>query len=338
VTHRDIIVMGASAGGVPALKTLVATLPSDLNAAVLVVLHIPVHTVSALDQILDRIGPLRARHASDEERIKSGMIYVAPTDRHLVIENQRLRLTRGPRENRVRPCIDVLFRSAALEFGSRVIGVVLTGMLDDGTAGLWAVKDRGGLAIVQNPLEAEWPSMPMSALNHVAIDHSLELREMGPTLMRLTQESLPETDERPAAEYIKLETKIAIEGNALKRGVMRMGEISPNTCPECHGVLVKIREGKIIRFRCHTGHAFSLGTLLADVNDSIDASLWNAIRAIEERALVLREMEEIARSENRTAAAKLLAKQAEEAEQRAQRIRDLVVAEDAPGLVADSGE
>jgi two-component system, chemotaxis family, protein-glutamate methylesterase/glutaminase len=260
--RRNIIAVGASAGGVEALIDFVAHLPADLNAAVLVVLHIPVHTPSMLDKILDAAGPLRAKFATDRETIEPGTIYLAPTDRHLVIENQHIRLTRGPRENRVRPCIDVLFRSAALEFGNRLIGIVLTGTLDDGTAGLWAIKDRQGITMVQDPSEAEWSSMPESALKNVRVDHVLQVKDMGKMLALLTSEEIIESTGNHVRSNMELETKIAIEGNALKRGVMAMGQISSNTCPECHGVLVRIREGSITRFRCHTGHAFSLQTLL----------------------------------------------------------------------------
>jgi two-component system chemotaxis response regulator CheB len=325
VDHRDIIAIGASAGGVPALQTLVGGLSAELDAAVFVVLHIPVYTSTKLHEVLERAGPLASQLASDGEKIKRGRIYVAPNDRHLVVEDGRIRLTRGPRENRVRPCIDVLFRSLALEFGPRVVGVVLSGMLDDGTAGLWAIKDRGGVSIVQDPEDAEHASMPRSALKHVSIDQTLPIEAIGSALTRLTSEELTTSVGSLPPRSMELETRIAIEGNALKRGVMEMGEISKNTCPECHGVLVRIREGSIVRFRCHTGHAFSLQTLLVDTDKAIDDSLWNAIRAIEERALILREMQELAVADGHNAVAEGLAREATDAEQRAQRIRDLVV-------------
>ena len=328
--HRDIIAIGASAGGVPALQALVSGLPAELNAAVLIVLHIPGHTPTKLHEVLGRAGPLPAQLAADGETIRAGVIYVAPNDRHLVIEDQRLRLTRGPRENRVRPCIDVLFRSAAVQFGPRVIGIVLTGMLDDGTAGLWAVKDRGGITIVQDPREAAYPSMPQSGLKHVTIDHVLSISAMAPVLTRLTRDELISPLAARVGQSLELEARIAIEGNALKHGVMDMGEISKNTCPECHGVLVRIREGSITRFRCHTGHAYSLQTLLVDTDKAVDDSLWGAIRAIEERALILREMEQIARTDGELELAANRANQATDEEGRAQRIRELVVESDLP--------
>ena len=325
---RNIVVIGASAGGVSALQTLVARLPADFDAAVLVVMHIPVHTPTFLHAILDRAGPLPAKLAENGEPIVGGTIYVAPTDRHLVIENQQIRLTQGPRENRVRPCIDALFRSAALEFGTRVVGVVLTGMLDDGTSGLWSVKDRGGVTIIQSPDDAAYPAMPESALKHVSIDYIQPLAQIGDTLIRLCSEPVSVDAEKPPRELLKLETKIAIEGDALKQGVMDMGENSRNTCPECHGVMVKMREGSILRFRCHTGHAFSLKTLLVDVDKTIENTLWAAVRAIEERALLLREMEHLSRDKVDTPQTNALANEATAAEERAQVVRELIVAGD----------
>ncbi len=333
--HRDIVVVGASAGGVPALQQFAASLPPGLEVAVLVVLHLPVYAKTVLHTILDRAGPFGATLAQDGEPIRHGMIYVSPADHHLVIEHERIRLTRGPRENRVRPCIDVLFRSAAVEFGARVIGIVLTGALDDGTAGLWAIKDRGGIAIAQRPDEASCDSMPKSALKHVAVDFTLPISEMGRRISILTQETLSGPDKpETVPDRMILEAKVAIEGNALKRGVMKIGEISPNTCPECHGVLVKIREGSISRYRCHTGHAFSLKTLLVDVDDAIDDALWSAVRAIEERAMILREMKDLETGDTNTDQAKQLDIAAVEAERRAQVIRDLVVHEGRPGQKA----
>jgi two-component system chemotaxis response regulator CheB len=338
-SHRDIIVVGASAGGVPALQQLCGGLPADLEATVLIVMHIPVYATTSLDSILGRAGPLPTKLANDGDRLKPGSIFIAPNDHHLLIDNQRLRLTRGPRENRVRPCVDVLFRSAALAGGPRVIGVILSGSLDDGTAGLWAIKDRGGLSIVQQPEDAEYPAMPQNAFKHVTIDYTVAATRMGPLLAQLTREPLATKVESLPPESMALETKIAIEGNALKQGVMEIGELSKNTCPECHGVLVKIREGSIVRFRCHTGHAFSLQTLLADTDKAIEASLWSSIRAIEERALILREMEATAEAERQDGRAKALSLHAQQAERSAQTVRDLLVKDDCAvrQRIGDSG-
>lgn len=333
--RRDVIVIGASAGGVRALQEVVGAIAADLRAAILIVLHIPPHTQTHLAEILDRAGPLHAAEAIEGEPVVPGRIYVAGADRHLMLEAGRIRLTRGPKENRVRPAIDVLFRSAAYAFGPRVIGVVLTGMLDDGTAGLWAIKDRGGVVIVQSPAEAQHSSMPKSALEHVRIDHTANLSQMSALLERLTSEQEDATVPLPP-DSLRIETQISLEGNALRRGVMDLGKVSPNTCPACGGVLVTIREGSILRFRCHTGHAFSLKTLIAEVNEKIDDTLWSAMRAGEERSLLLKQMEELARAMGDQAVAERYAKGADESTQRSQHIRELVLSERGSDLTRET--
>jgi two-component system, chemotaxis family, protein-glutamate methylesterase/glutaminase len=325
MAHRDIVVVGASAGGVAALQVLVAGLPATFPAALLVVLHIPSHTPSQLHSILARAGTLPVTPAEDGELIVPGHIYVAPSDRHLLLDPERVRVTRGPKENRVRPAIDTLFRSAAYEFGPRVIGIVLSGMLDDGTAGLWAIKDRGGMALVQSPEDAEHDSMPLSALRHVAVDHTLPVAGMPALLTMLTREPVAAVAATAPAEALRIETRIALEGNALREGIMELGSISPNTCPECHGVLVKIKNGSILRYRCHTGHSFSLQTLLAEVNAEIEMTLWAALRAAEERILLLQEMGELAGAENDAAVAAECAAQVQGTERHVEHIRRAVL-------------
>ena len=322
---RDIIVVGASAGGVEALQTLVSSLPASLPATILVVLHIPAHSPSHLHLILDRAGELPAMPASDGAPIVPGRVYVAVPDRHLLIEEDRIRVTRGPKENRARPAVDALFRSAAYAFGPRVIGVVLSGNLDDGTAGLWAIKDRGGIALVQSPQEAQFPSMPESALQHVAVDHVLPVADMPSVISNLTRDNVMTGNYAPAPELMAEETHIALGESGPQVGLLQPGDLSPNTCPECHGVLMRIREGPIVRYRCHTGHAFSVQTLLTGVNEEIDHTLADALRAVEERILFLREMEQLARANHDEATADRCARQADETEQRAQRIREITL-------------
>lgn len=188
--HRDVIVVGTSAGGVEALRELAAALPPDLPASVLIVLHLSPGGPGLLPAILNRAGPLPAAHATDGEELRRGRIYVAPPDFHMLVADGRLRLARGPRENLHRPAIDALFRSAAAAWGPRVIGVVLTGALDDGTAGLGAIKRTGGVAVVQDPEEAAYPSMPRSALRNVRVDHCVPLAEIPPLLDQLSREPL----------------------------------------------------------------------------------------------------------------------------------------------------
>src|SRR4051812_28114126 len=261
---HDIIVVGASAGGMEALAEVARGLPADLPAAVFVVWHLAPGSLGVLPRVLGEAGPLPAANAADGEEVRPGRVYVAPPDRHLVLEPGRVRVTRGPRENRFRPAVDPLFRSAALASGPRVVGVVLTGALDDGTAGLWAVKARGGVAVVQDPAEATFPWMPRSALAHVRVDHVLPLAHIPPLLARLARGGPAPAEGSPVPEQMGVEARIALGDNALQAGVMGLGPPSPYTCPECHGTLLQMKTGGLLRFRCHTGHAYTLSSLLAE--------------------------------------------------------------------------
>jgi two-component system chemotaxis response regulator CheB len=328
VATKDIIVVGASAGGIEALRTLAGGLPKEFPASVFVVLHTAAQSPGILADILDRAGALHASNAVDKERIQPGHIYVAPPDQHLLVEPNRIRLTRGPKENRFRPAVDPLFRSAAQAYGPRVIGVILTGNLDDGTAGLWAVKRLGGTAIVQDPQDALAPSMPRSALRQVEVDHCLPLAEIAPLLARLTSTSIEEEGEYQVPENVNIEVRIAKEANSIGAGVLKLGEPSIYACPECHGVLLQLKEESRIRFRCHTGHAYSVDSLLAEITENVEDSLWNAIRSIEESELLLRHMAEyLTDGENGKTAEKFLA-QAQEAQRRADLVRQVVLTQE----------
>lgn len=321
---RWIVALGASAGGVEALRTLLGSLQeTDLDAAFLVVLHIPPHTPSQLDQVLQSCVTMPVSAPKDKERLKPGHVYVASADQHLMLEPDVIRLTRGPKECRVRPAIDVLFRSAAVSYGPRVIGVVLSGMLDDGTAGLWAIKHRGGIALVQDPREAMHASMPESAIEHVSVDLVGSCSALARAIEEFAAKE-PGADEEPKATRLEVESRIASEANALKLGVMDMGGVSQYTCPDCHGVLVQIEEGSIVRFRCHTGHAFSLQTLLAEVSESIDKGLWDTIRAIEERVLLLRQISKL-EAKNAPNQAKVTEKLADDSEDSIKALKELVL-------------
>jgi two-component system chemotaxis response regulator CheB len=296
VQGRDIIVIGTSAGGVEALSEIVAGLPGDFPASVFVVLHTSPQSPSVLADILDRAGPLPARYAVDRERIKPGRVYVAPADWHLVVEPTRVRLTRGPKENRFRPAVDPLFRSAAQAYGPRVVGVILTGGLNDGTSGLLAVKQLGGTAIVQDPREAFIPSMPQSALGHVEVDYCLPLREIAPRLVRLANSQADEGEGvREVPEKLEIEVKIAKADHAAEAGVLKLGDPSLYACPDCHGVLLRVDDAALLRFRCHTGHAYTLEALLSVMDEKIEDALWNAVRAIEERVMLTRHAADHAR-------------------------------------------
>ena len=272
-----IIVIGASAGGFEALKTIVKDLPSDINASIFIVWHMATSMRGMLPDVFNNLGPMFAAHAYDREPIVSGRIYVAPPDHHMLVENGQVRVTRGPKENRFRPAVDPLFRSAAYVYGNRVIGVILSGALDDGTAGLWSVKHYGGIAVVQDPADAEVSSMPQSAMNKVEVDFSLPAAEMAGLLARLSAAELPPNNDMKD-DNTKKEIKIAIEGSSLDMDVLSLGELSPFTCPECHGVLTRIKEGNISRFRCHTGHGFSMEALMSAITENIEENLYNAMR------------------------------------------------------------
>lgn len=319
--RKDIIVIGTSAGGIDALKTLVSELAPAFKASVFIVLHTAPYSPGILPEILERAGPLPASNAADWEQIKPGHIYVAPPDRHLLVERAGyVRITRGPKENRFRPAVDPLFRSAAHAFGPHVIGVILTGWLDDGTAGLYAVKERGGTAIVQHPEDALAPSMPLNAIKHVEVDHCIPLKEIAPLLVRLTNAAAEEEGAYPVSDEMEMEVRIAREDNAVETGITKWGEPSIYACPECHGVLLQLKEGDLLRFRCHTGHAYSVNSLLSEFTESIEESLWSTIRSIEESVLLLRNMAQHL-GEHNDGAAELFKRKAEEAQQRADLVR-----------------
>jgi two-component system chemotaxis response regulator CheB len=287
--RRDIVAIGASAGGVEALKRLVAELPADYPGAIFVVMHVSPEAHSLLPAILTRVGALPAVAATDQMPIQHGRIHVAPPDYHLLVERGLVRVLQGPRENRHRPAIDPLFRSAAWAYGPRAVGVVLTGNLDDGTAGLWAIKSCGGTTVVQEPNEADHPEMPMNALMHNRIDHRLPLEGIAALLTRLAREPAGSSEAPDAPPSMELE----VESAKLNRSLHDMGELgrlSPFTCPSCHGALWELEEGEHLRYRCHTGHAFSQASLLVDQGVAVEESIYAAMRAVQEKAAALRRL------------------------------------------------
>ena len=323
---RDIIVIGSSAGGVFALQEIVASLPLNLDASIFIVQHVSPDSQSLLPKILSHKGKLKAVHPTDGEVIEKGMIYIAPPDRHMIIEHNRILIKKGPKENRFRPSIDALFRSAAYNYGSRVVGVILTGMLDDGTSGMWSVKRLGGVGIIQRPEEAAYPSMPTSVLEYVKIDYILPLSEIAAKLNELANvpiEVLTKA-EIPELKMMKTEIEIAAEKNAFENGVLKLGELSPLTCPECNGVLVKLREGNLIRYRCHTGHAYLSSSLLTDLTDSVDVKLWQALKSLEEIIIVLEQSAEEQLSFNNIPMSDDLLQKAGIARNRADKLYDFI--------------
>ncbi|HKA07676.1 MAG TPA: chemotaxis protein CheB [Gemmataceae bacterium] len=322
--RRDIIVIGASAGGVDALKQLVQGLPKDLPAAVFVVLHLPAHGPSVLPRILSRAGQLQAVHPEDGDEIRRGTIYVAPPDYHLLVKSGHVRLTRGPRENSHRPAADALFRTAARAYGPRVIGVVLSGVLDDGTAGLLAIKRLGGLAAVQHPDDAMYVGMPQSAIDNVPVDYCLSAAALPKLLVRLASESVP-------GPLVSLPADLDQEADMaeLERGAVhadhRPGTPSVFACPECGGTLWEFHEQDLLRYRCRVGHAWSAESLLAEQSQGLEAALWTALRALEEQAALARRMTDRATGRGHLVAADAYRSQGVEAESHAEVIRRVLL-------------
>jgi two-component system chemotaxis response regulator CheB len=291
-TH--LIVIGTSAGGMPALTRLVAQLPATLPAAVLVVQHLsPDSTGEPLVHRLAQHTGLHCQLALNGAALEAGHLYLAPPDRHLLVKDDHLLVTKGPHENTYRPAADALFRSAAVEYDSFTIGVVLTGMLHDGTAGLDFIKRCGGTAVVQDPADAEFSSMPASALRSVAIDYVVPLDEMGRLLTDLVS---PAPASTPAGMHttippdLKLEAAIAERVVGTIEQVTQLGDQVPLTCPDCGGSLWEIKHGSVLRYRCHTGHAFTADALAESTQHALEESLWVALRMMEERKNLLSSM------------------------------------------------
>ncbi len=280
---HEIIVVGASAGGVDAIPRLIGSLPADLPASVFVVLHIPASGPDLLRDIVGSRSALTVGNGIDGEEILPGHVYLAPPDMHLQLEVGRVRLNRGPRENRHRPAIDALFRSAAEAYGPRVTGVVLTGHLDDGTAGLNSVKIHGGVAIVQDPKDAMAPGMPESALRNVKVDYCVPLSEIAPLLVRLAT-ARTVSPRKPRA------AKAALRELSPHEMSKQFGRPTAFVCPECNGPLWETKSARPLQFRCHVGHAYSPDSLLADHGEALERALWTAVRIFDEQAALVRRL------------------------------------------------
>jgi two-component system chemotaxis response regulator CheB len=319
---REIVAVGASAGGVEALTKLAASLPDDLDAAVLVVLHVAAHGPSLLPRILDRAGPLPVDHVRDHEAIEHGRIYVAPPDHHLTVQRDGLAvLGRGPRENGHRPSIDQLFRSAAA-FGPRATGVVLSGALDDGSAGLAVIARAGGRAFVQAPETALYPSMPRAALALVPEAVALDLEGLAEAIMQATKAA----PELVAVKEVRghMAADDGKDAAEVERGDDHSGEITGFTCPECSGTLWEIREGELVRFECRVGHSYSTETLVGAHAESLEAGLWAASRALHEKAAIAKRLALRFERTGQARSAKRFAGQAEEARKMADDLRALI--------------
>jgi len=335
VATHDIVVIGASAGGVEAISHIVAELPRDLRAAVLVVLHLS-RGRSVLPDILSRVGRLPAAHPQDGDSLHYGHIYVAPPDHHMTVEGSVVRVQHGPTENGVRPAVDPLFRSAARSFGARVVAIILTGSLDDGTAGMAAVKEAGGVTIVQDPTEAFAPSMPRSAADFVGVDHVVPLREIPLLIDALTRERAPAAMMDVRGPHLTpLESDLAEEPIAV-HPEDRPGRVSVFSCPECHGSLWEVDEGGLLRFRCRVGHIYSPDSMLAAQTDEVDRALWTALRTLEERAALAHRLAERGRERGQHWVDQAFTMRAREAEHESQQIRDLLGSRAAAHAVPDA--
>lgn len=303
---RDIVVIGASAGGLEALNQLVPNLPEDLPAAIFIVLHLPPASKSSLPFILRRKTLLQTGHAHDGDAIHHGRIYIAPPDHHLLLEEGHVRLSRGPRENGNRPAIDPLFRTAARIYGPRVVGIVLSGNLGDGTVGLRVVSDHGGETVVQDPQEALFPSMPSHAIEFGGPDHVL-----------------------PAAEIAQLVTDLAARPAALRLAPVQIGpdrqeKLAGLSCPDCGGPLSEFREGRSTGYVCRVGHSFSAEGLYAEHADALESALWTAVRVLHERSDLATRLAERLDRKGSGHAARRFRENAEDARRHAELLRGLV--------------
>jgi two-component system, chemotaxis family, protein-glutamate methylesterase/glutaminase len=321
---HDVVAIGGSAGGFEALRTLIADLPGDLPAAVLVVIHMG--ATSHLAQILDRTGGMRVHAAESGEKLLRGQVYVAAPDHHLLVHDSHVMLRRGPRENLARPAVDPLFRSAACTFGSRVIGIVLSGALNDGSAGLRAIKACGGITMVQDPAEAAVPDMPRNASLCVDVDHCVRMAEMGPLLSRLVREPARPSPAVPI--NIRIEAAIAAQELTGMAVNDRLGEPTRFTCPECHGTLWQMEDDAVLRFRCHVGHAFTGDAILDVQSEEVERMLWTMLRTHNERAALARRMAEQERASSRDRLADHLEERARGYDEDAEIVRRLLGARD----------
>jgi len=322
MANRDILAIGTSAGGFEALRTLVRDLPGDLAASILVVIHLPAHFASALDAILSQAGRLPARFAQDGETLRRSHIYIAPPATHLLLDGERLRLGHGPRENNARPAIDPLFRSAALCCGPRSIGAVLTGTLGDGASGLHALKQCGGVTVVQDPDDAAFPEMPETALRRAEPDHVVGLAGMAALLERLVKE--------PAGAPVAVPTGLEYEVEIARKGpgdmslMDRIGRRSVLACPDCHGVLWEIEDGDLVRYRCHVGHAYTAELMSVALDDNLRRAIGSALRVLDERIALTRKLAEEDRREGKAWLAQVWARKLRQAEAQADVLRAAV--------------
>jgi two-component system chemotaxis response regulator CheB len=338
MVERDIVVIGASAGGVEGLRQLVQSIPDRVGISIFVTVHFPSYGTSMLPRILSRVANVPVFHPSDGEAIVPSRVYVAPPDFHLLLERSRIRLVRGPRENGHRPAIDPMFRSAAVAFGPRVVGIVLTGNLDDGTSGLAAIKRHGGLSLVQSPEDALFPSMPQSAIEHMVVDRVAPIRNMWPVIDALIRTPIEHGEYTLMPDDVT-ENKLATgDLSTIERPERHPGHVSAFSCPDCGGVLWELKDGEFLRYRCRVGHAWTSEGLVARQSDILDDALWAALRALEESASLSRQLVDRHRARGHVRLAARFERQMGQMQERADAIRSAIMQEHGIQLTPDMAD
>lgn len=339
---RNIVLVGGSAGAIETLPRILRNLPADFPAAVFIVVHTSADGPGVLPRVLARAGAIPAVHARDGEHFQTGKIYVAPPDHHLTLARGNVvHVRRGPRENGHRPAIDALFRSAVANgYGPRSIAVILSGYLDDGSAGLYAVRSRGGISIIQDPADAIGEDMPANALRYAGADHVLPAQVIGAKLVELVSQSSKVVTMTKKNGNQKRNHSGNGKGKSGKQGGEKSGmlanelvayndeaegEPSVFACPECHGVLFEIKEGKGVRFRCRVGHSYSQATLNEELSAAGEGALWAAMRALDEKASMARRMADASTGPQRWSAR--LREQADTYAHHAKILRDMILGE-----------
>jgi two-component system, chemotaxis family, protein-glutamate methylesterase/glutaminase len=325
---RDVVVVGTSAGGLGLLRQLVGALPAGFPASLFIVMHTSAEGPAILPEILAQRSALPVRFPQDGDPIEPGHVFVAPPDHHVLLDPGKIVVVRGPRENRFRPAIDPLFRSAAVHYGPRVIGIILSGMLDDGASGLHAVKQCGGVAVVQDPSEADYPEMIHSARRAVEPDYCVRVGAMPDLLAKLTNEPVTMDEQTPTPDVrLRIETDIAATRRTGAKETAAIGKLSRLVCPECSGALWEVQDEHVLRFRCHVGHAFSSESLAADQSDALERALFVALRTLDDSAALAARLAAEAETNQRAQSALMFRRRSEEAKGNAEIIRKILTRE-----------
>lgn len=321
---KNIIVIGASAGGFRAINQLVANIPNTLPTAIFVVMHLGKQSVPEIIlQHLERNTKFTCKVPTHGDPIQKGYLYIAPRDCHMLVTKGTIHITKGPHENRWRPSIDVLFRSAAAAYDSRSIGIVLSGMMDDGTSGMSAIKRSGGVCIVQEPEEAEFPDMPKNVLNNVDVDYRVPVNDIGYILDDLFAKPQGPMHEIP--EDIRIEAEITQNMSSNINDMRKIADQSVFICPECGGGLWAVKNDKAHRYRCHTGHTYNEKLLVETQSEALEGSVWVCIRMLEERKLLLSSVASHEQEEGRSAEAEDNLRKVDDIQQHIDRLKALLV-------------